>query len=590
MLQLFANNIQLDTAGVKFNLTLKNPMFMRDTLEGSYIFNFNLPASDRNRAILDFPDRMEKHDQTWKDYDCRILFNGHTVVDNSTISVKETNENVFVANVKVGTGNFFYQVQDKTLKDIDLGGNRLLGSSFEHPISYFNSIVNGGYPNYDFTLFPVKNPTFYKGTRINDDWETKYYYANYYKEGSFYHSSADGSGGTYTPFPYVPYLIDRIFNTHGYVSGKNQFLLNADLLNLVIYSNFTNVTTFAYTDPGPPATIIQSPVGSKYVNLRNYVPDLKVLDFIQALKLFGVSLFINDKTREFKFLFLKDVINSTAYKDITSSIIKGNKKEKNDFDGYRLAYDFNNDDYADNHVKTSLDDYNVLAPVSTFSNLVITIDTKVNDVRLVEDVDKYYVFNYDETFGYDWRPLSHRFQDLNDGNENYKFNSMFSPLLMVSGVDDHEDRPSARIWEVPVIEQAGTNPYFLDENGFPFKNDAGLKFLFFRGMQKDSANNDYPMGSNDVYDRANNKIANANLSLKWEGQYGLYENCLKDYLDWRKRTIPAEFKRRMDPVSIFETDFSEKHRIDRVDYIIDEIKIPFTEKEIGDATLKCWKV
>jgi len=590
MLQILANNQALDTSGVKFNLTLKNPMFSRDKLEGSYIFNFNLPASNRNKKIFDFPNRLEKNSKVWIDFDCKITFNGLTIVDSSTISVSQTKGKDFVANVKVGTGNVIYLLINKLLSDINLGGNRELGTLFQHPISYYNTIVQGGYPTYDFTLFPYKNLNFYDGTIAEAYWTNNIKYPNYYKEGSFYYPSNDETGGTFNPMPYVAYVIDRIFNTHGYSTGKNQFALNNDLKNLVIFSNRTNVQTYSWTDPGPPITIVQSPAGSKYVNLQNHVPKYKVLDFIKALSLFGVSLFINEKTKTFDFLFNNDLINSADNIDISDKIVEDIIREKKEYDSYGLAYKFSNDAYADNNIKSSLTDYILKDPVQSSADLIVELGTEVNEVRLVIDNDDYWIYRYDDTFGYGWYFLSHRFQDIvADADNPFDFSSDFSPLMDWGGIDAHVYAPSGRTLNIPIVEQNGSNPFFMS-SGKVYINEPGLRFTFYRGLQQDNQNNLYPFATNDVYAPDNNKIPNANLSLKWEGQYGLYENCWKDFLQFITNARPLKTKALLKPTDILAFDFSKKYRIKGVDTFVKEIKIPISEKAIGPATLECYQV
>jgi hypothetical protein len=98
----------------------------------------------------------------------------------------------------------------------------------------------------------------------------------------------------------------------------------------------------------------------------------------------------------------------------------------------------------------------------------------------------------------------------------------------------------------------------------------------------------YPLGTNDVYDGQMNKIPEANLSLKWDGQYGIYERFAKEFITWFN-TIAKPVTILMQPsVEDLFTDFSMKKRINGVDYLIDEIRGEITGDKLSVAEVDAW--
>lgn len=154
------------------------------------------------------------------------------------------------------------------------------------------------------------------------------------------------------------------------------------------------------------------------------------------------------------------------------------------------------------------------------------------------------------------------------------------------------DHPTTRVYLMPKILQPGTNDFFVFlETKELFVNEPGKRFLFYRGIQWDSLHGSYPLGTPDVYDQEGNKIAEANLALKWEGEYGLYNQLWKPVIEnFILKTRTVEIERLFTAVEIRNFDFSEKVRVKGVDYLVKEIKIPITDRAILPASMTCYKV
>jgi len=144
-----------------------------------------------------------------------------------------------------------------------------------------------------------------------------------------------------------------------------------------------------------------------------------------------------------------------------------------------------------------------------------------------------------------------------------------------------------------LLQQPGSsNGLIFEDTKKPFDNPSGTRLLFYRGIKTDSTGtNSVPLGTPDVYDYFKNKIPEANLSLRWEGEYGLYEKLWKPVIeDFILKTRQVEIQRIISPIQLRQLDFSEKYRARGIDYIYDEITIPVSETTIGPASIVAYKV
>lgn len=89
-----------------------------------------------------------------------------------------------------------------------------------------------------------------------------------------------------------------------------------------------------------------------------------------------------------------------------------------------------------------------------------------------------------------------------------------------------------RNWLVPAYEGKGAVPG-NDEVGD--ESRVGLRLLFNRGLQPDSAGQGYPFGSSGTTNRLGASVGA--YSLQWAGEQGLYQVWHKPWLDFRARAV-----------------------------------------------------
>jgi len=98
----------------------------------------------------------------------------------------------------------------------------------------------------------------------------------------------------------------------------------------------------------------------------------------------------------------------------------------------------------------------------------------------------------------------------------------------------------------------------------------------------------YPLATNDVYTADLTKIPEANLSLKWDGEYGIYNRFAKDFIYWFNNIAKPVTIMIQPTVEDLFTDFSKKKRINGIDYIFDEIRGEIKGDTMSVAEVDAW--
>lgn len=545
MLQLFADGQQLDTSGVKFNLMLKNPMFMHNKLEGSYIFNFNLPATDRNRKILDFPNRLEKFPQEWKDYKCRILFNGITIVDNSTISVKQTKEITFITNVKVESGNFNYLSRKLYLNEIDYGSDEF--GTPEAAIAQFNFDVNKSWPDVNYSLPKINGlaDTFLpEGTTGYHHKDTLNYYDITLPS---YLYDVDGDKGVLVPFLYLVFVLKNLFKYFGYKLDDQFFSNDNDWKKLMVFNTYNaNYGIPSQDDDFGYYCTLQK------INYNNHLPHIKILDFLKGLQnLLNISFHQNSNSRSIRVFDNLKSLQSHDYINLTNVIARSKKTTLINNDGFNLV---SKSDGDDEYFQSKIEIENKIVKLFGGTlDYVADLPTNASKyiVYFVNETSSFYLWDYYASSWnvnniFDTKIVSQIFS----GNKEISISTIVSTLL---------NNPPY-----------GLNHISIGNSAINWKDNTP-RLVFYNGATL-------------CHNTINSK------SLLINGDKGIYQNRWRSWIEWEKTARIVELKKLYSPIEILNLDFSKKHRDNGINYLIDKIKIPITENAILPATMTCYKV
>jgi hypothetical protein len=198
----------------------------------------------------------------------------------------------------------------------------------------------------------------------------------------------------------------------------------------------------------------------------------------------------------------------------------------------------------------------VKEPVSSIADLC-DLTPQINEIRLVILYGLYYQYSGEEVDGemqYSWKVFSNDFQDFKTGTKPDEFTSAASTLPMI-----HYQRSlGGPFIRCPQAAQQSNSLLRADPK------PCTLRFLFYRGMVEDSTGTLYPYGSSDAFSTSGNRIAGISLSLKWQGETGLYEQLWKDYLTWwtKRKTV------KWTITNPSQLEFSRIYEIDGLHYIL----------------------
>jgi hypothetical protein len=308
---------------------------------------------------------------------------------------------------------------------------------------------------------------------------------------------------------------------------------------------------------------------AKTISPVNHVPVVEVSVLLDAVKkLFCAALFVDNITNEAKLALVKDIITSPFYIDFSDNILDEPDIETNQEAGYKMEFTWSDtDELTDDNFK-DYSGYTLLGEYDTLGDLPVS--SEQNKIARVKNLNAIYIFTVDENNLPGWAKLTDDFLSLTIGDGDQNISTEAAPLTM--------QRDDSIMAVIPAISQAGTSLGFATG-----KNDFGLHLLFYRGLQPDENNNDYPLASPVHYDTQGNLVGS--YDLKWDGDNGLYETFWKDFMDKMETARTVIYYKHMSAAEIRAMDFSKKYRIRGIDYLIKELEVSISEREIQPAKL-----
>jgi hypothetical protein len=114
-----------------------------------------------------------------------------------------------------------------------------------------------------------------------------------------------------------------------------------------------------------------------------------------------------------------------------------------------------------------------------------------------------------------------------------------------------------RQWLVPAYEGKGAVPGNAEMGD---ESKVGLRLLFNRGLQPDSAGQPYPFGSSGTTTRTGASVGK--YSLQWAGAQGLYQVWHKPWLDFRARAVQHTYQSALRVGDLLTLDPSEPDLVD----------------------------
>ena len=443
---------------------------------------------------------------------------------------------------------------------------------------YYAQVLNttDRYPTTDFALFPVENPEVFANWDDDfysiDNLSIKTLYAQYFKVINYYKDDCfpimlsgilEGvdysAGNIITPFPYLAYLIKRIAYHFNLKIENNPFeneLKYVVLINHFCENEFLSDNTKLITP-------------KQGFNLQDHVPDMTIYDFLKNLcNLFGLGYEVNNERSTIAFNFLDDIIKNKEFEDISHLVVDEIQVIESDVKGAKIMYKVpTNDKYFSN--VNDLEGLVFKGILNTYFDL--PNPGTLNDCYFVKLSNAYYAWKYNpDTYQFGWVIHSYNYIRVKEiGEDQKEISPELVPVMMKYVIkDDTLGAPEGRQWLIPASHQAGRF------EGAPetFQTKWQGLLSYYHGMFPSYPSGTYPFGSPDIYDLWGNPIPGLELSLKLDGENGIYEKKWKRYLEWRSTAIPVRVKIIPDRKFLQNLLFSKKKMINGVKYLLVEFR------------------
>ena len=545
-----------------FNITfeLNNQVFSTsDTsiLPGSYSFPADIVLTPNVRRQLGNPERVDNAryfksiDGVWVCIGTNPLFKGLLKV------LKVSGSRVSISIIVNPLAKF----KDLNLDELDLGGTRTITPHASWAAMMMDTANNP--EEYDFAFFPVL------GAEINS-WTTyvsngiPWFHQNFFDVGGILFDTADS--GIITPFVRLDYLLSRIFAN---LSEDYEFI-NAwqsgslELGRLYVYNNadardFEEGDTF----PGLPDEF----------SLNKHVPKIKVTELLKKITAqWGLGMFNNPFKRKVRMVPINTVLaagtnlNWTHFA-ISELIIEDTEPFPANFN-YRGGQSPRAGVPAPHEAEhyDTYDDYLAASPTNRYVH--------IESHNLLLDR-----FTPGGIFGLDanrWKLHAGYFTDPNS-------TEFFDPgVESLFGTDAFSLLQYESMVELPrwmIIDSPGFGPgWSLPEVNYP------LALMLYRGVQA-VGGDAFPLASNHVWNdrvgggaRVDLTIASAvqgqaEYSLNWEGEYGLYNKFWKLWhtMLTKGKHVTIKFLIPWSELKLFS--FEEKIRVENMDYFIKRLRV-----------------
>lgn len=527
----------LDTPdNLSLSFELNNQVFSTsDTsgLSGSFTFPVDVVLTKRMKTQLGFPNRVDSASRVSTIENCWVLAGGVRLFL-GTLKVIESGQRS--AKISI-ISNPVASLKDTKLPELDLQGLRNVAPA-TWP-DYMKLTVDNP-EDYDHIFMPVYNDQ--DGQPGFNDWDV------ILEEFAI-------ATCTVTPFVRLDYLLTRIFRVTGW-QFSNQF--QSGSLELGRLYVFNNVDSKVVTDNATP-----TPELPDSFSLNQHLPDITCAEFLKKLMAqWGLGLFYNVFTRQIAIIPLKTILTKAARHNWTAYAINDEViAAPSDVPGY-YNYEQSTSIPAE---APAVEDVQLIRTVTEFNDLsplaagYYYIETN--------SVLHYTKGNVNDIVNY---RLVHRGVRVGSGSD-YQ-----------AGMDAIWDQIEAHAW---AGEFTG---YVAEGTEYKFqKNDYPVALMFYRGLQDViSGGNRSPLCGNSVWldgigtpgDKAKLttggiEVGEAQYSLNWHGQYGLYEQWHKKWSEMLRigKHCTQSF---IIPLSIItDFSFSDKVRVGDMDFFIKRLRI-----------------
>ena len=509
---------------------------------GDHSYPFNLPATPRNKIILNWKHRVENSSDKYEFFKASVLWQGIELFSGS-LRISKAGLS-YEGTLYIDKGNFNWEIKNRMLHELNLGN--LPFTSNEEAMAYYNSTLDKVYPQVSIAFPEIVNHLFY--TPPTTDAEKERYNFPHSTGPVLWSHTANGNYSLLVPFIYLRWLLDKVATLFGYSMQDDFFSKTEELNNLVIYNSYekNEYQMFAMVLPGT-------------IRYQNHVPRIKVNEFFIGLENYFNCRFIVDNDR--KTVTIKgatDILKSTGTVQYSAGVSDmtvyipakspGMKVSMKPDEGDSVFAGIVDVDKAvAQRIKGSV------STVSELSNPPYIDFITMEDIWYVEDADNWFVPDLDNNGDIIWvvsTSIPHLmtfFPYKIQGGSSLNTASCFSTLIdagyvLCGNLQSAYKEITPRLFFVKI------------ENGIVVA-----------------------------------KCQSDNLDLLFYNDNGIFAQFWKRWADWvLTERVSVQFKKDMDMRSIRDLDFSVKHEINGNNYLLSEVQLTIKTNSIQQATIKAF--
>lgn len=395
-------------------------------------------------------------------------------------------------------------------------------------------------------------------------------------------------GNIQTPFIKVAKILERIAEKAGYtLSGV--FSTDAELASLIIANN-TAWNELAKESLSGDTWLIG---WRDHLDLSEHLPDRTVSEFLKALKdLFFLVVVPDEIKGTLKAVTFKEIISSADFEDITrrAAIYEQAYVAKA---GYTLSYDFAGEPTAKDYLVT-VDHSAITGEVRDKQALPgIAVDNAIYSAWAERNYYKATRTNPGNALQWVWYAqragtvVSGAGEYQNQSTGGWLLNVFYQPVsqmmpLFFGGADDHDAH-------VPIYGET-FRPYGASDE----QRTGGLHFLFFRGMVESDRTQsgspvEYAFATYESFHTRKESQTQYNYSLRYQGNKGLVNQFLRNFIDFQADTRKVAFDYEMKPDELEGFDFLKKRRFENQVFLVDEFDCEVSDYGVEKARLYCYR-
>lgn len=588
MLKILTPNgyLKLGT-NIEIPLKITNPLFND---KGSHSLPFTVPLKP-NRALLGFPDSLNNKNAIGAYVDCTIE---HTnFFEKGTLKILDISDREIELSLTTREGAFWEWAKATKLRRIYTRPDKEINFVNERE-NYFNNI----WPNVEMAFFPVAtlflsldnfteteswNPWSYRKLGISEYVLTNNPSDLFRNDYADFANGGDVSGNI-TGFLYLNEILTWLSYTAGYGIKQNFLSSTEELRRIVVLNN----SGFAYY---------------KEVNYSLLLPNVTVMDFIDAVeKAFGCMFFVNNR-REMNIISIKSIINSKNNQNLNASIkIKtphtptsiGIKAERlsspyttvleRAVEGTFLSLETKNESLVDGKVyqTNSTPDY-----INYPKKWVFCVATQT-----------YFIMDWHQNENYEYKAtcIHSNYHELK-ASENYDVKNIdchfkLAPMVPLTCRQFYKN-PNNAYFDISLIA-----PFFpewpaefsYDDNIFSVNNqESPISFAFYRGRIEHVdfpeelfgiTEFDLPIGSTDIYKKDGTVINGASIAMRIVKNNGIYENFYRELEQLYLKSLNKIIIENLNPNEILNSSIAGVFNVAGIFILFDEIELTLTSHRV----------